>query len=673
MLELGKGTLTIESEIDDVPIRIMQGDEVVKSLTVSKEGATTRIGAGKYIVEIGEEFDKAVVKDGGVELSRGATAIIKVTRINADTAESEKAKDEAAKAWLRRPVVGSTHDGKSFQLAGHDALMHCVMTNNSEALNRLLTMDNYDLDFSPGNGKWTVLQIALLHNCVETTSLLLRHGANPSFASKGTPLPLELAERSGRKELVALVQKYLESNAPHSQTNVDVRQIFADIDGEVTKILVGHNSVVTKGQLLLGMRNDELQLELTKTSDQMTESNAELDRITKKIQDNKDLTIDEVKEMESDRSELQKRVATLTEQMKRLRERYELLYVKSTVAGKIVTKDVEQLLKNRSVVAGQVLLEIAVGPSRNTIENAENNEKSALPDNKDGEVVTIPLKAEWVSEEWMKRNIGRRHLSIVADGTIQDEAKPNVVNRVQRGILHDCRLESYERMSRDGVEYWNAGLFVPRKPVYSIGALWFKDAIRTDRIGDRHTPVPSPDLTQDNPQVELDQAMKEGHVFRLDYVNDDFENNLPTVKTESIHTVHLDEKAKDFLLRLKGEWKLDAMSFDGRELSKSSGTNMIATLTDHTLAKSIGSRPLGPVYEITDMNSQTDPVEISLTRELKGQVGTLESLLSLENGVLTLATPIFPQYSRPQSLQPTRGVKIERWKRVNERTSEKGE
>jgi serine/threonine protein kinase len=219
VLELGKGTLTIESELDDVPIRIMQGDEVVKSLTVSKEGATTRIGAGKYIVEIGQDFDKAVIKDGGVELSRGATAIVKVTQTNANTAEDEKAKDEAAKAWLRRPVVGSTHDGKSFQLAGHDALMHCVMTNNSEALNRLLTVDKYDLDFSPGNGQWTLLQTALQHSCLETTSLLLQHGANPNFASKGTPLPLELAKRSGRKELVALVQKYLAHDNANPRTN----------------------------------------------------------------------------------------------------------------------------------------------------------------------------------------------------------------------------------------------------------------------------------------------------------------------------------------------------------------------------------------------------------------------------------------------------------------------
>ncbi len=103
-------------------------------------------------------------------------------------------------------------------------------------------------------------------------------------------------------------------------------------------------------------------------------------------------------------------------------------------------------------------------------ENAENEETSAKQVNDDGVFVSIPLRAEWVPEEWMNRNKGRRHITIVADGIIQDEAKPNVVNRVQRGILHDCRLESYEKMSRDGIEYWNAKFFVPCNPVYSIGA-----------------------------------------------------------------------------------------------------------------------------------------------------------------------------------------------------------
>ena len=40
----------------------MQGDEVVKSLTVSKEGTTTRIGAGKYIVELVKNLTKRLLK-----------------------------------------------------------------------------------------------------------------------------------------------------------------------------------------------------------------------------------------------------------------------------------------------------------------------------------------------------------------------------------------------------------------------------------------------------------------------------------------------------------------------------------------------------------------------------------------------------------------------------------
>jgi hypothetical protein len=79
LLETNKGTLTIECEADDVPIRIMQGERVVENLTVSREGKSTRIAAGKYTVEIDHAFDKAIVKDGVVRISRGKDEIVKVT------------------------------------------------------------------------------------------------------------------------------------------------------------------------------------------------------------------------------------------------------------------------------------------------------------------------------------------------------------------------------------------------------------------------------------------------------------------------------------------------------------------------------------------------------------------------------------------------------------------
>lgn len=78
VLELDKGTLTIECEADDVPIRIMQGDTVVKKLMVSREGKSTKIAAGNYTIEIEKPFDKALVADGTVTIKLAGKQVVKV-------------------------------------------------------------------------------------------------------------------------------------------------------------------------------------------------------------------------------------------------------------------------------------------------------------------------------------------------------------------------------------------------------------------------------------------------------------------------------------------------------------------------------------------------------------------------------------------------------------------
>lgn len=69
VLEYNKGTLTITSEAD-VPIRIMQGDEVVKVMTVSSDGASVRISAGAYRVVIDGPIRGLTVLDGSVTVQR---------------------------------------------------------------------------------------------------------------------------------------------------------------------------------------------------------------------------------------------------------------------------------------------------------------------------------------------------------------------------------------------------------------------------------------------------------------------------------------------------------------------------------------------------------------------------------------------------------------------------
>ena len=86
VLELNKGTLKIESEADDVPIRVIQGENIVRSFTVNKSGETIRVAAGQYVIEVGGDLSGIKIQDGSVSLARGATEVVKITV--AETTES---------------------------------------------------------------------------------------------------------------------------------------------------------------------------------------------------------------------------------------------------------------------------------------------------------------------------------------------------------------------------------------------------------------------------------------------------------------------------------------------------------------------------------------------------------------------------------------------------------
>ena len=80
VLELNKGTLRIESDLDEVPISVMLGDKVVKKMTVTRSGKSVRVAAGKYVVRIDGEFEDSKVDGGNVTLGRGGTRTIRITQ-----------------------------------------------------------------------------------------------------------------------------------------------------------------------------------------------------------------------------------------------------------------------------------------------------------------------------------------------------------------------------------------------------------------------------------------------------------------------------------------------------------------------------------------------------------------------------------------------------------------
>lgn len=78
VLELDKGTLTIKSETDDVPIRIMRGETVTKTLRITKGENSIRIASGTYVIEIDGQFHGIEVKDGHVTLGRRGEVVVRV-------------------------------------------------------------------------------------------------------------------------------------------------------------------------------------------------------------------------------------------------------------------------------------------------------------------------------------------------------------------------------------------------------------------------------------------------------------------------------------------------------------------------------------------------------------------------------------------------------------------
>ena len=127
VLELDKGTVTINCEADDVPVRIMQGEDVVDKLTVGRDGTSVRIAAGHYRVQLSAETDRLVVKDGTFTLTRGKERVVTIERAEKNDAGAASARpSETSERSINRPLNGE-------QVAGeHVSILDAVRRFNEQ-------------------------------------------------------------------------------------------------------------------------------------------------------------------------------------------------------------------------------------------------------------------------------------------------------------------------------------------------------------------------------------------------------------------------------------------------------------------------------------------------------------------------------------------------------------
>ncbi len=136
------------------------------------------------------------------------------------------------------------------------------------------------------------------------------------------------------------------------------RQIFADVDGRVVKVLVKHGEAVAQGQPLVQMENSDLQRQITDAHGKLAEAQENLAGVNEQIARPGRNQHPDLFELRGKARALQATVVSTEQQIKLLEEQQEQLTVKSPVSGEIATWNVQDVLMRRPVQKGQILLTV---------------------------------------------------------------------------------------------------------------------------------------------------------------------------------------------------------------------------------------------------------------------------------------------------------------------------
>jgi multidrug resistance efflux pump len=179
---------------------------------------------------------------------------------------------------------------------------------------------------------------------------------------RGRTLPKTLAAMAAIIALISFLCFYpaefkLEGDGrlkPESRHNV-----WAEVDGEVQEVLVEHDELVTKGQLLIVQKSRDLEKEMVSIQGQLQESLAELGATRSELNYNDELTDVERSQKESSINQLNARVASLQHQLDLYKIKQEKLQIRSPINGRVVTWNVFDRLDGRPVNRGEQLIEVA--------------------------------------------------------------------------------------------------------------------------------------------------------------------------------------------------------------------------------------------------------------------------------------------------------------------------
>ncbi|MHB9077175.1 MAG: efflux RND transporter periplasmic adaptor subunit [Pirellulaceae bacterium] len=147
--------------------------------------------------------------------------------------------------------------------------------------------------------------------------------------------------------------------AARGQAQSTTRQtVFARENGVITNVPVEHGKYVEAGQLLLEMRNTDLEVEITSLVGKLTTTQEQMLTLQRTLLDNPRLANAEQSRLSGELLQLRQAADSTERQLALVRDKEQQLQVRADHAGQIVTWHIREKLLHRPVQKGQALLAI---------------------------------------------------------------------------------------------------------------------------------------------------------------------------------------------------------------------------------------------------------------------------------------------------------------------------
>ncbi len=225
------------------------------------------------------------------------------------------------------------------------------------------------------------------------------------------------------------------------------RKVFAEIDGQVNSVRVGHGEQVKSGQILAKLTSEELQVRLAEVNGRIESTQARLDvlKLSGLTRNNEDQS--SPASQQGNANSLRAELASLKEQLSILTRMSQRLTINAPIDGQVLTWDPEQVLLNRPVRTGEELFEIAEKDGAWQLE-------LLIPDHRAGRVIKAfhaanqPLVVSFV----LASQPGRRFEGKLQELSQSTELGPDQKQLVRAIVVFERELVALDaRQARAGV------------------------------------------------------------------------------------------------------------------------------------------------------------------------------------------------------------------------------